>query len=167
MDVSLRELQQTDLPLFFEFQRDPDANLMAAFTAPDPEDRAAFDREWQSILGDSQRLIRTIVVEDENGPGSLRSSRPGGYVMSFTDEAGRRQVSYWIDPTLWGRGVVSKALAEFLTLETRRPLHARVVSDNAASLRALSRCGFDRTGTETAFANARGAEAEATLLRLA
>ena len=47
-----------------------------------------------------------------------------------------------------------------------RPLHARAASDNAGSLRVLRKAGFQVVGTEVAWANARGAEIEETLLRL-
>jgi hypothetical protein len=39
----LREVLDSDLPIFFEQQLDPDAIHMAAFTAKDPADRKAFN----------------------------------------------------------------------------------------------------------------------------
>jgi hypothetical protein len=41
--VHLREVAESDLPIFFEHQRDPLAVHMAAFTAKDPDARAAAD----------------------------------------------------------------------------------------------------------------------------
>ena len=38
-DVTLRELRDDDLPIFFEQQRDPEANQMAAFTSGRPDER--------------------------------------------------------------------------------------------------------------------------------
>jgi len=42
--VCLRDVEEDDLPLFFEQQLDPAANHTAAFTATDPTDRDAFLR---------------------------------------------------------------------------------------------------------------------------
>jgi RimJ/RimL family protein N-acetyltransferase len=47
-----------------------------------------------------------------------------------------------------------------------RPLYARVVKDNIASLRVLEKCGFARIGEDKGFANARGEEVEEFILRL-
>ena len=44
--VQLREVDLRDLPIFFEFQLDPDANQMAAFTSKDPSNREAFEAHW-------------------------------------------------------------------------------------------------------------------------
>ena len=43
---------------------------------------------------------------------------------------------------LWGRGIASEALAEFLHLEQSRPLYAGVAPHNIASIRVLQKCGF-------------------------
>ena len=51
-DVMLRDVSERDLEIFFEHQRDPAANDMAAFTAKDPADRTAFTAKWAKILGD-------------------------------------------------------------------------------------------------------------------
>ncbi|MGO1318229.1 MAG: GNAT family N-acetyltransferase [Cellulomonadaceae bacterium] len=166
MDVSLRNVEASDLPDFFGFQSDPDANTMAGFTAVDPGNRDDFDAFWRRVLGGDRFLVRTIEVEDNDTLGAQGTARPGGYVMAYTDDDGLREVRYWIDPALWGKGVVSSALAIFLTAETHRPLHAEVASDNAAALRALKRCGFVVTGTDVAYAPARGAAVERTSLRL-
>ena len=61
-EVQLREVAQSDLPIFFEHQRDPLAVHMAAFTAPNPNDRAAFNAHWGRILAGPSVTIQTIVV---------------------------------------------------------------------------------------------------------
>ena len=55
--VTLREVQPADLPFFFEHQRDPVAVRMAAFTAADPDDRAAFEP-----IGHAFRPTRAISI---------------------------------------------------------------------------------------------------------
>jgi RimJ/RimL family protein N-acetyltransferase len=67
--------------------------------------------------------------------------------VSFMN-AGEREVGYWIGREFWGRGIATLALAGFLRLEERRPLHARVVRHNVASIKVLEKCGFRVTGEE-------------------
>src|SRR5438445_517207 len=52
IDVRLRLVEERDLHIFFEQQRDPDAVRMAAFTHKDPTDRAVFNAHWTKIRGD-------------------------------------------------------------------------------------------------------------------
>jgi len=48
-----RDVIETDLPVFFEHQRDPEATAMADFPA---RDREAFDAHWERVLGDGRAL---------------------------------------------------------------------------------------------------------------
>jgi RimJ/RimL family protein N-acetyltransferase len=152
----LREVRDEDLPIFFVQELDPEAVYMAAFTADDPTDRAAFDAHWQRIRSDSTILNRTIVVDGQ----------VAGHVASFTygDE---REVTYWLGKEFWGQGIATRALAAFLQEETTRPLHARAAQDNIGSIRVLQKCGFTIIGEDKGFANARGAEIEEYVLVLA
>jgi RimJ/RimL family protein N-acetyltransferase len=154
--LMLREVWDDDLPTFFTQQLDPDANYMAAFTAADPTDRAAFDAHWRRIRSDSGVLNRTILVD-----GVI-----AGHVASF-EYAGEREVTYWLGKEFWGQGIATRALAAFLQEETTRPLHARAAKDNIGSVRVLQKCGFTITGEDKGFANARGVETEEYVLVLA
>lgn len=152
---ALRPLLAGDLPLLFEFQRSPEANRMAAFTAPDPEDRAAFDAHWGRILGDPAVLARAVLAD-----GELVGS------VSVYGPPAEREVTYWISPARWGRGLATAALTALLAEVPERPLYARAAKDNAASLRVLAKCGFTVYGEDRGFAHARGAETEEYLLVL-
>lgn len=153
--VILREVRDDDLPVFFDNQRDPEAVQMAAFTSKDPADRAAFDAHWARIRTKDDILIRTIVVDDQ----------VAGSVLSYVME-GEPEVSYWLGREFWGRGIATVALAEFLKLQTARPIFARAAKDNAGSLRVLEKCGFEIIGEDKGFAEARGREIEEFLLQL-
>lgn len=153
--IHLREVRSTDLPIFFDHQRDPAAVHMAAFTTKDPEDRAAFDYHWARILADDDILIRTIVVD-----GAV-----AGSVSSYVGELGP-EVTYWLGQEFWGRGIATAALAQFLRQQTARPIYARVATDNAASLRVLVKCGFVIIDESVGFANARGQEISEYTLEL-
>lgn len=153
--LTLRPVQTADLEIFFAQQLDPQANWMAAFTAPDPADRAAFDAHWARILNDAAVLMRTICL----------GQAVAGHVASF-ERWGEREVTYWLGREYWGRGLASAALRAFLCEDLHRPLAARAALDNAASLRVLEKCGFIRLRVERGFADARGAEIDEAVLRL-
>lgn len=156
-DVLLREVTEDDLVTFFEQQQDPVALWMAAFTAKDPTDWAAFAAKWAKILSDGTGTAKTIVC----------GGRVAGNVTSFVAPwSGQREVSCWVGRDYWGRGVATRALAAFVGGLAARPLYARAAADNVASIRALEKCGFVLVGRERGFANARGAEIEEVVLEL-
>jgi hypothetical protein len=62
-DVSLRDVLEADLPIFFAYQLDSDAQAMATFISKDPANREAFLAHWQQILADPTTINRTIVVD--------------------------------------------------------------------------------------------------------
>ena len=53
-EVALRPLEDADLDALFEQMRDPESVRMAAFTAKDPDDRAAFDAHRQRARNDPE-----------------------------------------------------------------------------------------------------------------
>ena len=155
-DVVLRDVINDDLAIFFDQQLDLDANYMAAFTAEDPADRAAFMAHWKKILGDDTIIKKTILFDGQ----------VAGDIASF-EMFGERVVGYWIGQQYWGKGIATRALAAFLGLVKVHPLFARVAKDNVASLRVLQKCGFTITGEDKGFANARGNDIEEYILTLA
>lgn len=154
-EVTLRGVEDADLDVLFEFMRDPEAVRMAAFTAENPDDREAFDAHMRRIRANPETLNQVIL-----GDGVVVGS-----IASFVVE-GDTEVTYWIDRAVWGQGVAGRALALLLERVPVRPLHARAASDNAASLRVLTRAGFKPVGTDIGYAAARKAEIEETILVL-
>ena len=142
MDVRLRDLDDADLEQLFEWERDPRAVEMAAFTRADPSDRAAFDAHYERIRSDPDPTLRVIECD-----GAMV-----GTIGSFTMES-EREVTYWIDPSRWGRGMASEALQLFLREELTRPLFARVAEHNPGSAKVLARAGFVQIGSETSYAD--------------
>src|SRR5881397_3186639 len=130
-DLLLRGVVEDDLSLFFEFQLDPAANYMAAFTAKDPTDREAFTAHWNKILVEPTNIIRTIVCDGQ----------AVGSVSSY-EESGKPEVTYWIGRAHWGKGIATRALTAFLAqANATRPIYARVAKDNLGSRRVLEKCG--------------------------
>ncbi|WP_229398562.1 GNAT family N-acetyltransferase [Micromonospora okii] len=155
-NLLLRPVHDDDLPRFFAFEQDPEANWVAAFGPADPADRAAFDAHWRRIRADPAIVTRTVTVDGE----------VVGHVVAFPVEA-QTEVSYWIDRARWGRGYATRALAALLAELPQRPVRARAAKDNAASLAVLRRCGFVVRGEDRGYANGRRAEIEEWVLELA
>ena len=88
-----------------------------------------------------------------------------GTIASFRIDD-QLEVTYWVDRTLWGKGIASAALQMLLAETAERPVHARAASDNVGSLRVLEKAGFRRIGVDRGFALGRGEEIEETILRL-
>jgi RimJ/RimL family protein N-acetyltransferase len=128
VDVSLREVEPEDLPLFFEHQNEEGAAAMAAFR---PRDREAFMTHWTRILGDETVVARTVMAD-----GAVVGN------IGCWDQDGAREVGYWIGKRHWGRGIATAALGAFLDVVDERPLVAHVAEHNVGSVRVLERCGF-------------------------
>ncbi|MEU3843998.1 GNAT family N-acetyltransferase [Streptomyces sp. NPDC028635] len=154
MDVVLREVLDSDLPVFFRQMNDPEALHMAAFTPKDPADRDAFDAHWRRVRA-SAHVLRTVLAD-----GDVVGS------AAVYGEPGEREVTYWVDRAYWGRGVATAALRALIGLVPERPLFARAAADNTGSLRVLAKCGFLETARAVDFAQARGEEIEEVVLRL-
>lgn len=128
-EVRLRDVEPTDLPIFYEQQLDAEATRMAAFPA---RDRAAFDAHWATnILGNPTAITQAIVVDGQ----------VAGNIGSWPQE-GVRLVGYWLGREYWNKGIATRALAAFLQVVTERPLYAHVVKHNIGSIRVLEKCGF-------------------------
>lgn len=127
----LRDVIESDLPVFFEHQRDPEATRMADFPA---RDREAFDDHWERVLGDEALTAKTIVFEGQ----------VAGNIGSW-EQDGRRLVGYWLGREFWGKGLATKALAELVQELGTRPLYAYVAKTNVGSIRVLEKCGFVRS----------------------
>ena len=106
MDIHLRPVTESDLPIFFEHQREPEANAMAAFPA---RDRDPFMAHWAKILGNESLVAMTVVVD----------GRVAGNVGCWMQE-GQRLIGYWIGKDFWGKGVATHMLSMFLRLVTDR-----------------------------------------------
>jgi RimJ/RimL family protein N-acetyltransferase len=127
--MRLREVEDRDLDALFGHQADPEAYELADVPT---RDRAAFDAHWAQIRRSPQVVIRTIEVDGQ----------VAGHVLSWLRDDGVRLVGYWIGRELWGRGIASAALAEFLTIVDEGPLQATIAPPNTASRRVLEKNGF-------------------------
>jgi RimJ/RimL family protein N-acetyltransferase len=155
MLIGLRALRDDDLDVLYDQMRDPVAVRMAAFTAEDPDDRAAFDVHIQRVRTDPEIVHFAITVDGEFA----------GTVASFP-VGNDTEITYWLHRAWWGQGIATRAVELLLDLVPERPIMARAASDNAGSLAVLRKAGFRPVGKEVAYATARGEEIEETVLRL-
>jgi len=88
-----------------------------------------------------------------------------GSIAKFILE-GDAEITYWLGRQFWGQGIATRALKDFLAIETARPIFGRVAFDNLGSQKVLEKCGFVRIGADKGFANARQAEVEEYIYKL-
>ena len=134
MKVTLREVRNEDLPIFYEQQLDAEAQTMAAHPG---RDREQFMAHWAKIMRIETAVQNTVVADGE----------VAGNIGSWEDGS-ERLVSYWLGRAYWGKGIASAALDQFVAKITTRPLRAHVVKHNVASIRVLEKCGFGVVGQE-------------------
>ena len=151
-DVQLRDVIQSDLPIFFEQQLDPEATQMAAFPS---RDKDTFMFHWNKIMADNSILLKTILFRGD----------VAGNIVCF-EQLGEREVGYWLGKEFWGKGIATQALAEFLEIIKTRPLYAHVVKHNIGSRRVLEKCGFVVSGEDKFFSPIVGEDIEEYILML-
>ncbi len=119
----------------------------AAFTNEDPSDYQAHLLHWQKILANPEIINRTVVVD------GVAVGNVGSWPLD-----GVRQLTFWVGIEHCGKGYASQAVAEFLKLDLTRPMEGRCAFDNLASAKVLTKNGFEQSGTDRYYANARGEE---------
>lgn len=150
-EILLRDVIESDLPILFEQQLDPEATAMAAFPSRDKE---AFMAHWTKIMADSSLVFKTILFDGQ----------VAGSLLCF-ELLGEREVGYWIGREFWGKGIATQALTQLLGLVKTRPLFGHVAKHNIASRRVLEKCGFTLIG-EDKYINPGGEEVEEFIFRL-
>jgi len=150
--VQLRDAIETDLPIFYEQQLDPEAIRMAAFPT---RGKDAFMAHWSKIIVDHSVQIKTILFRGDIA----------GNIVCF-EQLGEREIGYWLGKEYWGKGIASTALAQFLEFIETRPLYAHVAKHNIGSRRVLEKCGFNVVAEDKFFSKIFGEDIEEYILIL-
>ena len=139
----LREWRRGDEPSLVRHANNRNIWLNVRDTFPHPYTRSdALD--WvQLASGEGLNLVFAIDI-DGFAVGAV-GLRPGEDVNRLSAEIG-----YWLGEEFWGRGIATEVLAAvteyaFQTLGMAR-VYAEVFEWNAASMRVLEKCGFEREG---------------------
>ncbi len=127
--INLRPVTETDLPILFQQQLDPQAVAMSAYPA---KDRGEFMRHWEGIMKNKNMTARTIIYKE----------KVAGHIICWKEGKYEQRIGYWIGRDFWRRGIASAAVAEMLPLIKIRPLFAEVANHNLASKRVLEKNGF-------------------------
>ena len=61
-EVLLRDVEESDLSIFYEQQLDPEATAMSAFPARDKE---SFMAHWAKIMTDDSVVLKTILFDGQ------------------------------------------------------------------------------------------------------
>jgi RimJ/RimL family protein N-acetyltransferase len=129
MQITLRNVNQDDLPIFYEQQLDMEATQMAAFPSREKE---AFMTHWKTkVLANETGMVKTILFDQQ----------VAGNIVSY-EMGDQREIGYWLGKEFWGKSIASESLKQFLGQEVRRPLFAHVAKHNIGSRRVLEKCGF-------------------------
>lgn len=154
-DIKLRPTVISDLDTLFQFQLDKEGGYLAAFMPEDPADKSAYLKKYTKLLNDPTVNNQTIIIDNIIA----------GSIAKFVIQ-GDTEITYWIDRKFWGQGIATVTLKEFLTIETDRPVFARVAFDNFGSQKVLEKCGFIKISTDKGFANARQTEIEEFIYKI-
>lgn len=107
-------------------------------------------RRWN---GNGERLILVIALK-------ASPETAIGQIGLDAEDDGTLGLGYHLSPDYWGQGLVSEALAKFITLAfwltDASAIKADVRTINPASRRVLQKAGFVKTGTQTAKCGLRG-----------
>ncbi|MCC6569221.1 MAG: GNAT family N-acetyltransferase [Anaerolineales bacterium] len=151
MPILLRPAAESDLPILYQQQLDPEATAMAAFPSRDEE---AFYAHARKIMANKSVIFKVIVY----------NSHVAGSVGSWVD-GNKREIGYWLGKGFWGKGIATQAVEKFLFIVKKRPLYAHVAKHNIRSKRVLEKNGF-KVIQEDWYNNPAGDVVEEFLLRL-
>lgn len=146
IEIILRRTEISDLDKLFQIQLDKDEND-SAHKVKKLTDKTTYFTKCNKLLNDSTVNYQTITI-DNIVVGSIAK-----FVRNREPE-----VTYIIDRKLWGQGIATKSLKQFLNNETTRPIYGRTAFDNFGSQKVLEKCGFTKIGTGKYFANDRQLE---------
>lgn len=141
--LRLRPLRRRDAALIALYASDRRVAWMTA-TIPHPYPPGQADAFVERAMMPSSKDIVWAIdagADDENGLlGVVRLTR---------GENGEAEINYWLAPAFWGAGLASEAVeavVDWARARGWRALNAAVVQDNTASVKVLTRAGFEYQG---------------------
>ncbi len=143
--IVLRPLGPRDVPALFEIFADPEG--MRYWSRPPLADMAAAER----LLAEIDDCFRTRTLFQWGIARRVDDLVVGTCTLaSLSAEHRRAEIGYALARTHWGQGYMAEALTALLRFALGplglHRIEADVHPDNAASIRALERLGFQREG---------------------
>lgn len=124
----LREMKDSDIPVFSQQQLDPEATQMAGVPIRGKDE---FHSHWRRSRSDQTKVLHPTLFEG-NMAGNIPSWKQNG----------KRQTGYWIGKDYWSIDIPSQALAQSLIVIKARPRLGVAANHKAASIRVLKNIGF-------------------------
>lgn len=162
--IHLRRTLHSDVPALFDIQLDSAGSQLAGTK---PRDRAAFEARWNEILAPAPDHPASLISPTGVTPRVIIADGVLVGSINITPQDGFDWIGYWLAREHWGRGIATRAIALLLAEYAARPLYARVVTYNVASLRALERNGFTVVSRRHVPADDRCIAADRIILMLA
>jgi RimJ/RimL family protein N-acetyltransferase len=139
--IFLREYADSDLDKLVNLANNQNVSRYLVSTFPYPYTRD--DAEWWIGTGSKQNGVITRVIEYQGlFVGSVGINPQSGW----RDHLG--EIGYWVAENYWGKGIATAALRQMTEycFETHnfRKLYAPVLAPNAASMKVLEKCGYQR-----------------------
>ena len=161
--IKIRDFQESDMDRLVELANNRNVSMYLIDTFPFPY--TMDDAMWWIETGVHKNPGMDQALEYQGELVGGIGLTPGMGWKSHSAEIG-----YWIGETYWGKGLATAGLKEM----THRAfgehrftrIFASVLDPNAASMRVLEKCGFEKVGQERGFANARGEEIDELVLKL-
>ena len=146
--------------------RRSDAGLVEFYTKDDRVARMAPFIPHPLPPGATEALIaRALHPEREEDNWVIDGTRSGlseviGLVRLQRLSKAQSELTYWVAPKFWNKGVASEVTGALIQQNPMRnkTIFAAVFQDNPASVRVLTRCGFDYVGDAEAYSVSRQAK---------
>ena len=138
----MRAPEPADVDAIFAIQRDP-VSMRFTYCSPSREATLEFLEVRAGRFGEDGYAPWTVVLEAER-----RVIGWGGLGKDPAEPLWGPEVAYFLDPAFWGQGLASELVAaslEYAFDELALPeVSAFARPDNLASIRVLSKAGFER-----------------------
>lgn len=134
--IQLRPTISDDLPLFYHFQTEHDTHQSSADHNKNFTTEEHYIKNYLKLLEDPTVNSQTIII----------GQTIVGTVAKFLRED-KPEVTYLIDRKHCNKGIATRALQQFLSIITERPVYGRVATDNIPSQCVLKKCGFQQIET--------------------
>ncbi len=145
-DIVLRELRVTDYKPFYTYLSDPMVNrYVSEEDTPKSLERAKEElKYWGNLFHNRRSIYWGIALKNTD----MLIGTAGFNVWSRTHRRG--EVSYDLARPHWGKGIMTRVLQTicdygFTAMDINR-IQATVAMDNIASIRVLSKVGFQQEG---------------------
>lgn len=148
--LTIRLASVEDAAAFFEYQQLPEVQTYLSRIMGSPEDAEALIAERTCTPAD----LMCVIEIDGKVVGNIGGRRYRPDTLGPEPDAWDFYLGYAVHPQWWGQGIASAAVTLFVhALHHQagiRRIVAKVFADNQASIRVLTKNGFELEGTERA-----------------